>query len=147
MRALRLSVVALLCAAVVSTWGCAPTTGGEPPSTEAPPPPEARGKTPALEPGIEQIGAERVVARGWVGRSELEGGFWALYRTRPGSSSEESEAAEDGGIVAVLLPGEVSEERIARLEGTFIGAEGALQEGASIRMAGPEVVVDGIRAY
>jgi hypothetical protein len=93
----------------------------------------------ATRPRIEDLGNGRVVAWGWVTRVNLEGGFWAAT-TNPNMRGIQPK------VVAVLLPGKVSEAEIARLEGSFVGAEGTLQTGASTRMAGPEVVVDAVRA-
>lgn len=80
-----------------------------------------------------------VEATGYVGRSDLEGGFWALYDRPLGPSS-----AIQPKVLAVLLPGSVDEGGIAALDGSFVRVGGRVSGGASVRMAGPEVFVDSI---
>jgi hypothetical protein len=132
---------AVLAITLLTTGACsaapeAGTTGG------APRPPGS-AKTGSLKPGITTLGGQRVVARGWVAYVDLESGFWAVMSARP----QPTESSYMPEVVAVLLPGAVTEEQIKKMRGTFVGAEGVLQQGTSIRMAGPEVVVDGLRVY
>jgi hypothetical protein len=82
-----------------------------------------------------------VEAAGWVAWLDLEGGFWAL---RDGPAVVDG--AKQPKVVAVLLPGAASETAISRLNGSYAVASGHIQGGASIRMAGPELVVDKISA-
>jgi hypothetical protein len=82
-------------------------------------------------------GAAEVI--GYLDRSELEGGFWAVYDVPPNASN-----AVEPSILAVLLPGSVDEQGIAALKGRYVWASGRVSTGASIRMAGPEILVDGI---
>ena len=120
---------------LVTAVGCAA------PRSSAPPPPGSSGKVGAMpEPGITELGGGRVVANGWVTEVDLESGFWAIDSLPPTSSANHT-------TVAVLLPGKVTAEQLANVRGTFVGAEGVLQQGASIRMAGPEIVVDALRVY
>lgn len=92
-----------------------------------------------VAPGISEWGDGQVEAAGYVTWVDLEGGFWALH-----DRVSKSAATDRPKVVAVLLPGTVSEESIAALEGAYVAASGPMQGGASIRMAGPEVVVNKI---
>ena len=82
-------------------------------------------------------GSAQVV--GYLVRAELEGGFWAVYDAPLSPSS-----AVQPRVLAVLLPGSVDEQGIAALNGRYVWASGRASGGASIRMAGPEILVDGI---
>jgi len=84
------------------------------------------------------LGSAEVV--GYLSRSDLEGGFWAVY------SSPTTSSVVPPKILAVLLPGSVDEGGIAALDGRYVWAAGRVSEGVSIRMAGPEILVDGIDA-
>jgi hypothetical protein len=138
----NLTAAALL-VTTLALSACASTTV-PPTSAPAPLPPGASGKVGAMPvAAVTDLGGGRVVANGWVAyEPELEGGFWAVMDMAPSTSS-----VVQPKIVAILLPGTVTVEQLKNVEGTFVGAEGVLQEGASIRMAGPEVVVDALRAY
>jgi hypothetical protein len=80
-----------------------------------------------------------VEATGYVGHSDLEGGFWALYDRPLGPSS-----VTQPKILAVLLAGTVDQGAISALDGAYVMLFGRLSTGVSIRQAGPEVFVDGI---
>lgn len=117
--------------------GCsvsAPGTGG--PSG---PGPSGPGSSIPPRPNYTESADGTVEAVGYVGRSDLEGGFWAIYDSAPGPSSTPRPK-----IVAVLLPGKVAEPAIAALDGSLVTLTGRARKGASIRMAGPEVLVDTI---
>jgi len=132
MRAFLLAASLMALAAV--TLGCASSGSGTPsPGVGAPggSTPIAPGYTPASD------GTAQVV--GYLQRSDLEGGFWAVY-----GSPETSSGTGTPTVLAVLLPGSVDEAGIAALEGTYVRASGRISTGASSRMAGPEVLVDGI---
>jgi hypothetical protein len=136
----RPALAALLLVVAVSTGACAGPVGPDTPGN-APPPPGASGKTRALTPGITELGSGRVVASGWVDYVDLETGFWAVMSASP------TQSAIQPGVIAVLLPGEITAADLENVKGTFVGAEGVLQSGTSIRMAGPEVLVDALRVY
>ena len=82
------------------------------------------------------IGSAEVV--GYLGHSDLEGGFWAVYDA-PVTSGE-----APARILAVLLPGSVEERGIAALDRQYVWAAGRIPGDVSTRMAGPEILVDGI---
>jgi hypothetical protein len=66
----------------------------------------------------------------WV---DLEGGFYAV-----------TGAPGDGGTVAVVANADEFADELEDLTGSTVFITGTRSEGASIRMAGPEVVVDSI---
>jgi len=113
--------------------GCAPGA-----RTTSPVPPSAAASR-TVAPGISEWGDGQVEAAGYVTWVDLEGGFWALQ-----DRVSKSATTDRPKVVAVLLPGAVSKEGIAALEGVYVIASGPMQGGASIRMAGPEVVVNKI---
>jgi len=121
MAAAALIPLAMLGAALL---GC---SGGRPPA--------------AIMPGYTEgtTGSAQVV--GYLSRSDLEGGFWAVYDYPPAASS-----AHQPRILAVLLPGSVNEAGVVALNGRYVRASGRVSSGASIRMAGPEILVDAIDA-
>lgn len=75
-------------------------------------------------------------ALGRLARIDLEGGFWAIVEG----------AGEQQGtrIVAVITNPDAWERELAVLEGSVVIAVGRRFEGMSIRMAGPEIVVESI---
>jgi len=103
------------------------------PSCDAGPP------SAPVKPGYTtgSLGSAEVV--GYLSRSDLEGGFWAVYDAPPSASS-----VVQPKILAVLLPGSVDEPGIAALNGRYVWAAGRVSGGVSTRMAGPEILVDGI---
>jgi len=104
----------------------------------ASPPAGSPVATRTVASGLAEWGDGRVEAAGYVVWVDLEGGFWALNDRLSQSPTDRPR------VVAVLLPGEVGEKEIAAFEGGFVVVSGTMQGGASIRMAGPEIVVDDI---
>lgn len=104
----------------------------------APPAAPAPIATRTIEPGLSEWSDGRVEAAGYVAWVEIEGGFWALHDRVSQSPADRPKT------VAVLLPDSVSEQDIAALQGAYVVASGQLEGGASIRMSGPEVLVDKI---
>lgn len=123
--------IALALLAVALIVGCSPGWGAAAPAGSS-----TASRT--VDPGVTQWSDGQVEAAGYVNRVDVEGGFWALHDRVSQSSADRPK------IVAVLLPGSVSENEIAALEGTYVVASGRMQGGASIRMSGPEVIVDKI---
>ena len=80
-----------------------------------------------------------VDATGYVGRSGLGGGFWALYDKQPVPA-----AAPQPKVVAVLLPSAVSEKQIAGLKGVFVAVHGRRAGPASVRATAPGILVDSV---
>jgi len=95
--------------------------------------------TAPVKPGYTTGSAGSAEVVGYLSRSDLEGGFWAVYDIPPSPSS-----AQQPRILAVLVPGSVDESGIAALNGRYVRAAGRVSGGPSIRMAGPEILVDAI---
>lgn len=85
---------------------------------------------------IEDIGDGKVKVAGVLTYSDLEGGTWAIV----------DDSADPAENLAVIANYQGIESKLKDLEGQSVVAEGELQEGASIRMAGPEIVVSSIDA-
>lgn len=93
----------------------------------------------AVEAGYKEVGWGGAEVVGYLGYSELEGGFWAVY-----SSPISTSSVDQPTVLAVLLPGSVDEAGISALKDRYVWAAGRVSKGGSIRMAGPEIKVDGI---
>lgn len=74
-----------------------------------------------------------VVALGVLEWVDLEGGFYAL-----------TGAPEGGGTIAVIANPDDFRDELEALVGGAVEVHGTVVEGASIRMAGPEVEIDRI---
>lgn len=134
----RLTLVALLVVAVLALFGCSARSSevpsGGPVSDEGP---HRAGLRPA--PGLYDQSDGSVQAIGVLEYRDLEGGFWAVIDT--------TEAGGAGGsVVAVITNSDDFSERIESLEGATVVATGTRLEGASIRMAGPEIEATEIEA-
>lgn len=75
-----------------------------------------------------------VLAIGTLEWIELEGGFYAV-----------TGAVDGGGNVAVIANADEFADELEALLGKTVEVIGVRYDGASIRMAGPEVVIDTIR--
>jgi hypothetical protein len=73
-----------------------------------------------------------VQAVGAVEYRDLEGGFWAVI----GGIEAEGDV---GKVVAVIANGDNFAQQLKELEGLSVIVTGARLEGASTRMAGPEI--------
>ncbi len=124
-RIVCILAVALVAFAFVGA-GCSVPAFPPPPATPAAAAPS--GYTAGVDGSVE--------ATGYVVRSELEGGFWAIQDVPVGPSSQVQPK-----ILTVLLPGTVTEAEIAALRGAFVKVTGRLAGDISIRMAGPETIV------
>jgi hypothetical protein len=129
------ALAALACCALLAlSSGCAADETGAPAdaggggSLEAPAP-----------PGLYMLQEGRAQAIGMVAeRVGLEGGFWAVVDARDGDDPTRA------SVVAVIANPDELDPDVEELEGLYVVAEGAIVEGASIRMAGTEVAVDSI---
>jgi hypothetical protein len=126
-----LAAACVLVAAVACLFAVAGCTSGP-----APVPPVS---TPTGVGSYSARADGSVEATGYVVREDLEGGFWALQDIAPTPSS-----VVQPKILAVLLPGSVDEKGIAALVGSYVRVGGRLAGDVSVRMAGPEVLVDAI---
>jgi hypothetical protein len=118
MLILLAGVIALLVA------GCAVDTGQ--------PEPEPVPPVPLDPPGIYEAGDDQVRAVGIFDRVELEGGLWAVLGVADTDSAESQ-------IVAVIPNAEELDLDLASFRGRYVEVVGIPLEGASIRMAGPEI--------
>ena len=130
------AVVAAALVALATLAGCsgkndAGFTGTAPPSssTAAPAAPSTGSK---LAPGIYDLEDGTVQAVGVVEYRDLEGGFWVVI----GGTEAEGDA---GKVVAVIANGADFEQQFKDHEGLSMIITGKRLDGASIRMAGPEI--------
>ena len=123
-------ITAALPAAVA---GCSAGATDEPPAPSASSTP---GGAPAggtkIAPGLYDLEDGTVQAVGTVEYRDLEGGFWAVI----GGTEVEGDA---GQVVAVVANGADYAQRFKELRGLSVIVTGARLEGASTRMAGPEI--------
>jgi len=126
----------LVFAAVIATLpaalaGCGATDESPAPSASSTP-----GGGPAggmkIAPGLYDLDDGTVQAVGIVEYRDLEGGFWAVV----GGSEAEGDA---GKIVAVIANGGDFAQQFEQHAGLSMIVTGVRLEGASIRMAGPEI--------
>jgi hypothetical protein len=137
------TLLALACMSVVALSAC----GAASPSSAQPAPSltatTSGGAGPAggmpVRPHFEKKADGRALASGWLRHIDLEGGFWALIAEPPGATTNAPT------VIAVLLPGKVTETRIAKHAGAYLIAQGRVSTDASIRKAGPEIFVNSIR--
>ncbi|MDZ4169003.1 MAG: hypothetical protein U1E26_05055 [Coriobacteriia bacterium] len=130
---------ALVAAALVGTLsvavGCSgPQSGLEPepaPIVESPPA-ESPAAGSRLALGLYELEDGTAQALGTLEWVDLEGGFWAI---KGGTEAE----GNVGATVAVLANGPAFEQELKPLEGKTVMIVGTLLDGASIRMAGPEI--------
>jgi hypothetical protein len=109
--------------------GCASTAEPEPGVTD---PGDAAGGM-RLANGLYDQEDGSVIALGVLEWVDLEGGFWALTGSPEG----------DGNIAVIANADEFADE-LQALEGKTVSVAGARFDGVSIRMAGPEVVIESI---
>ena len=143
-RAKRIGAATCIAVLLIALAGC---TAGPGTTTTLPAPAPAPGQPggpptsgmPTV-PRIEQNADGRWTAYGWLVRIDLEGGFWAVVAEPSGVQTSSPT------IIAVLLPGAATEADISGLDGHSVIAVGSRSSGVSVRMAGPEIVVDRITA-
>jgi len=128
----------LVFAAVIATLpaalgGCGAAATDEPPVPSASSTP---GGAPTggmkIAPGLYDLDDGTAQAVGTVEYRDLEGGFWAVI----GGTKTEGDV---GKIVAVIANGDDCAQQFKELEGLSVIVTGAKLEGASTRMAGPEI--------
>lgn len=122
--ALSLAFVPVACSSAVEPDEGTSGTPGEGPGMEI-------GLAPGLY-DLEDGTAQAIGTLEWV---DLEGGFWALTG---GTAAE----GDEGTTVAVIANGDELQDTLAPLEGRQVSIIGERFEGASIRMAGPEIVAE-----
>lgn len=140
-RILAFALVIALGAAMV---GCATQDAAEPddtPETNAPGAPVDDGTDEAadesgelrLANGLYDQADGSVMVLGTLEWVDLEGGFYAV-----------TGAPGDGGTIAVVANADEFASELEELTGSTVFINGTRFEGASIRMAGPEVVIESI---
>ncbi|MDO8964016.1 MAG: hypothetical protein Q7W30_05910 [Coriobacteriia bacterium] len=128
-------LVALTLAAAIALTGCAS------PATPTPEKPAAREETAApagdaagmrLAAGLYDQTDGTVLAIGTLEWRDIEGGFWAVIGG--------SQAGGDAGTVAAVIANAKKDDgAYTALAGKTVEVRGTRIEGASVRMAGPEV--------
>jgi len=122
--ALTLAVALGACSSGGAGEAASPLPSGSP--SQAPP------AGTRLAPGLYDLADGTVQAVGTAEYRDLEGGFWAVVGG--------TEATGDvGTVVAVLANGDEFAGQLEQLRGLPVIVEGTRLEGASIRMAGPEI--------
>ena len=131
------ALLALLPAALAA---CGAGTAGEPP---APSPSSTPAGAPAgstkMAPGLFDLEDGTVLAVGTVEYRDHEGGYWAAI----GGTEAEGDV---GKVVAVIANGDEYAQRFKELEGLSAIVKGTRLEGASTRMAGPEITATSVAA-
>jgi len=90
------------------------------------------------EPGLSTSGDGQAQAVGIFTYVNLEGGFWRIAQTA--SSTD----AEDAPTVVVIANPDALPEAPDAYAGAYVRATGELFDGASVRMAGQEMIVESI---
>lgn len=135
-RPLAALILALVFSALLV--GCSPTPDppAEPPATGSQDPSAPPSDSPAaglrLAPGLYELEDGTAQAVGTLEYRDLEGGFWAVIG---GTAAEGNE----GEVVAVIANGSEFQDELKQLEGDQVTVTGRKLDGASIRMAGPEI--------
>ena len=124
--------------------GCAGETT-TPPEVTPPGDSPAAGTSPAAPadstPGVTDLDDGRIQAEGWLAWIELEGGFYAIVDAPP---SDTEGVKSTSGVVMVIGNGNEFTSELESLAGGYVVATGERFEGASIRMAGPEMTLEEI---
>lgn len=124
--------LALALALAVSLAGCASTPEPEPAVEPEPAPASGDAAGLRLAPGLYDQDDGTVMAIGTLEYRDLEGGFWAIV-------DYTAAAGEAGTVAAVIANGPEFADQLEPLEGAQVTVLGTRLEGASIRMAGPEI--------
>lgn len=113
-----------------------------------PPAPDQGSEAPAdggaaglrLAPGLYDLEGGKVQALGTLEYRDIEGGLWAIIDTTAAAGAQ-------GVVAAVIANADAIESELKALEGKSVIATGTRLEGASIRMAGPEIEVEKIEEF
>lgn len=127
------AVIALLALAL---GACAGGNGDDTDGTEGNGTTDGAGSS-RLAAGLYDMEDGTVQAVGTLTYKDLEGGFWAIV----GGTGAEGNADT---IIAVINDSDEFLDQIESLEGKTVIATGTRFDGATIRMAGPEIVIDSI---
>ncbi len=130
MRTMTLIAMSALALTLVLT-GCA---GTDEPAAEVPSGDAGGAGGSRLAPGWYDLEDGTVQVIGTLEYRDLEGGLWAVI----GGTESEGDLGE---VVAVVNNANEFADALEALEGTVVSITGTRFDGASIRMAGPEIVV------
>ena len=108
------------------------------PSTSSPPGGAAAGST-KMAPGLYDLEDGTAQAVGTAEYRDLEGGFWAVI----GGTEAEGDV---GKVVAVIANGDDYAQQLKELQGLSVIVIGTRLDGASTRMAGPEITATSVVA-
>lgn len=128
---MRAATAALTFIVVMAVAGCAGPADM--------PAPDAAGGS-QLAQGLHELGDGTAQAVGVLEYQDLEGGFWAVTGTPPGQEG-------GNGIIVVIANAQDLGAQVDELAGSQVIVTGMLLDGASIRMAGPEMEATSIEAY
>lgn len=135
---IMLAVATALTVAAVAGCTAAPPVSVAPGGTTGNP---AAGGGPGatrIAPGLYDMPDGTVQAVGTLAWRDLEGGFWAVVGGAGGSSDT---------VLAVLTGAGKDDPAYSALAGQPVMVVGTRVEGASVRMAGPEIQVKSIEAF
>lgn len=132
----RLVIVALLLVAVAFS-GCATRASTQEPESPSPAPSESPAAGTQLAPGLYDLEGGKAQALGTLEWKDLEGGFWVIT----GGTEAEGDV---GKTVAVIANRADFETKFESLKGKQVVAVGTKVDGASVRMAGPEIEIESI---
>ncbi len=140
---LRLVVLSALMALglVLGACGSSPDRAIAPetkPPTATPDGGAAAGGT-QLAPGLYELEGGRAQAVGVLEYRDLEGGMWVIV------GGTQAEGNEGATVAVIANPAEFS-ATLKELQGKRVIADGRKLDGASIRMAGPEIELGSIEA-
>lgn len=131
----RILVALLALTVVVALGACSSPVAPEPDDGSSTPGDATSGLR--LAPGLYDQQDGTVLAIGTLEHRDLEGGFYAIVDSTGAT-------AEAGGVVAVVNNPDAFSGKLQSLLGKGVTVTGTRFEGASIRMAGPEIVVTSI---
>jgi hypothetical protein len=123
----------------VALAGCGAGATNESPAPSASTDPGGAAAGMKLAPGLYDLEDGTVQAVGTVEYRDLDGGFWAVI---DGTEAE----GDVGKVVAVLANGDEYAQQLRGLEGLSVIIDGTRLEGASTRMAGPEITATSVVA-
>jgi hypothetical protein len=126
-----LATIALIALLSVTALGCSAT---DPDTGEGAP---RNGTSPT--PDITELDDGRVRVEGWLVRVDLEGGFYAIAKASP--TPDTGSAPE---TLIVIANADAFARELERMTGEYVRAGGTRLDGASIRMAGPEMQLEEI---
>jgi hypothetical protein len=129
----RITAVLVALVLALTLIACSPDSG----TGSGVPPVDGGASGLRLAPGLYDLEDGTVQAIGTLEYRELEGGFWAIIGGTEGDGNL-------GEVAAVISNADEFADELEVLEGRTVSVLGTRFEGASIRMAGPEITVTSI---